>query len=575
MQKVIVMAAALAALAAPYRLWKRLSLPSRLAALAAIVIALALTLVVARTSSIVAEEMANRAQQSLDVNFKLGLELLKQKGPAHLDGDKLMFGDWAANGNFEVVDKVKAIAGGTATIFMGETRVTTNVQKPDGTRAVGTKLAAGPAHDSIFVAHKTFRGEVDILGRRFFTVYDPILDPNGQVIGIWYVGVPEREFFALVDTLQDRAALSGFCVAVLASLLMFWALKRALRPLNRLELAMARLTQGDLAVEIPDYQAGGEIGRMSDAVRVFKERLAEIERLRASQADQEERASALRREAVQSLVDQFEASLVMGLDACADAASEMRRSAQSLSGTAAHSTTETMAVAASTEEAAANVETVASAAEELSSSIHEISRQIGQAASVAGDGVEQVKLTDQTVHGLMEAAQRIGEIVGLIKDIASQTNLLALNATIEAARAGEAGKGFAVVASEVKHLANQTAQATEDITSQVDGMQNATREAVDAITGIGATIAEIDQIATLIAAAIKQQGAATNEIARSTQEAARGTTEVNRTVTDLKLGVEGTGKSAAEMAEAAVRLDGEIARLGEEATRFLADMRAG
>src|SRR5690606_14889742 len=166
---------------------------------------------------------------------------------------------------------------------------------------------------------------------------------------------------------------------------------------------------------------------------------------------------------------------------------------------------------------------VASASEELTGSIEEIGRQVTQAAQIAIRATEDAQASNAQVQSLAEAARRVGEVVNLIQDIAAQTNLLALNATIEAARAGEAGKGFAVVASEVKTLANQTARATEEIGQHIGGIQSATGEAVGAIQGITATIAEINEIAGSIASAVEQQGAATREISRNVQEAARGT----------------------------------------------------
>ena len=176
--------------------------------------------------------------------------------------------------------------------------------------------------------------------------------------------------------------------------------------------------------------------------------------------------------------------------------------------------------------AVARTGSVASAAEELSSSVVEISRQVQQSARMAGDAVSQARDTSFRVNELSKAASRIGDVVDLINTIAGQTNLLALNATIEAARAGEAGRGFAVVASEVKALAEQTAKATGEISQQIGGIQSATQDSVTAITEISDSIEKLSEISSAIAAAVEEQGAATQEIARNVQQAAQGTTKV-------------------------------------------------
>src|SRR5207253_413413 len=184
---------------------------------------------------------------------------------------------------------------------------------------------------------------------------------------------------------------------------------------------------------------------------------------------------------------------------------------------------QTAAAANASTQASTNVGTVAAATEELTASISNISQQVARSAEIAGKAAEEARRTNIVVEGLATGTQKIGEVVTLIQNIASQTNLLALNATIEAARAGEHGRGFAVVASEVKALANQTAKATEEISAQVQDIQNATSEAVNAIQAIGGTIAEIDEISNEISASVNQQGAATREIAGNVQQAANGT----------------------------------------------------
>src|SRR5205085_4852070 len=197
------------------------------------------------------------------------------------------------------------------------------------------------------------------------------------------------------------------------------------------------------------------------------------------------------------------------------------------------------------------------------SSISEISRQVQQSTQVAGRAVGDAERTNAQVKSLADAANKIGEVVSLINDIASQTNLLALNATIEAARAGEHGKGFAVVASEVKSLANQTAKATEEIGAQITQIQDATKEAVAAIQGIGTTIAEVNSIAGSIAAAVEQQGAATQEIARNVQQAAQGTQEVSSNIVNVKQAATETGAASSQVLGAA----GELARHSNELSK--------
>jgi methyl-accepting chemotaxis protein len=311
------------------------------------------------------------------------------------------------------------------------------------------------------------------------------------------------------------------------------------------------------------------------AVKTAEAQTAMAAEARANQerGEVEQRAKDEREAAKQRLASNFERSIGGIVQAVAIAAGEVQQLSSSMSSNSADTARQTAAAAAASNRASGNVETVAAATEELTASVTSITQQVARSAEIATRAADEARRTNQVVEGLASGTQKIGEVVTLIQNIASQTNLLALNATIEAARAGEHGRGFAVVASEVKALANQTAKATEEISAQIQNIQSATGDAVNAIQTIGATIAEIDQISGQISTAVDQQGLATREIAGSLQQAAAGTRDVNDNITSVSKASDETGAAASKMHQAAAGLSSQSERLKAEVDGFLGSLR--
>jgi methyl-accepting chemotaxis protein len=344
--------------------------------------------------------------------------------------------------------------------------------------------------------------------------------------------------------------------------------------LSAMVRAMTGLAGGDATIAIPGLGRRDEVGEMAGAVQVFKTNMVESERLRAEQSETEARQVQQRKADMHRLADAFEGAVGEIVETVSAAATELEAAARTLTTTAERSQELAGAVAAASEEASTNVQSVASASEEMSSSVNEISRQVQESSRVANDAVEQAQKTNDRVGELSKAAARIGDVVELINTIAGQTNLLALNATIEAARAGEAGRGFAVVASEVKALAEQTAKATGEISQQISGIQAATHESVGAIKEIGDTIGRMSEISSTIAAAVEQQGAATQEISRNIQHASEGTSQVSSNIADVQRGAGETGSASAQVLSSAQSLSSESNRLKLEVGKFLNTVRA-
>jgi len=367
----------------------------------------------------------------------------------------------------------------------------------------------------------------------------------------------------------------GLFGAVIGALTAVLIGRSIVRPITAMTSAMKRLAGGDLAIEIPARDNRDEIGAMAQAVQVFKDNAHEVQALTKRQEAAEVKAAAERTQAMHRMADSFEASVLGVVNTVSTAATQLRGTAQSMSSSATQTGDLASTVASAAEQASSNVETVAAAAEELSASIGEISRQVNQAADISRTAASATARTNEMVLALAQAADKIGTVVSLINDIASQTNLLALNATIEAARAGDAGKGFAVVAGEVKHLANQTTKATEEIGSQIAAVQEETRKTVEAIRDIGTVIDKVREISSSIASAVEEQGAATREISRNVQAAAQGTHSVSSNINGVITAANKTSHESTGVLGAAESLTSNSDKLRLEMDDFLSKVRAG
>ncbi len=516
-----------------------------------------LTLAVLITSSIslviMYRELAREAVQMQESRMKTFWELAAQKGKEFklLDG-KLLIGDYLANDNFELPDKVKEICGGTATIFMNDTRVSTNVMKPDGTRAVGTKLQ-GPALDAVKQGKK-YRGETKILGIPYFTAYDPIKNSQGETIGVLYVGVKKADYFTSFYRLIWIVGSVAIVCVVVAGILSAWSVSRNLRSLVEIGNLMEKVAKGDLTVRLKATDGDNEIDRVGVSVNTM-------------------------------------------LDNMANALRGVHNAASSITTASKQLDNASTKIASGAETAAGQTITIATASEEMSATSGDIAQncmmaaegaQSASEAAVTGSGVvsstiagmeqiaDRVRISANTVTKLGERSEQIGAIAGTIEDIADQTNLLALNAAIEAARAGEMGRGFAVVADEVRALAERTTKATREISDMLKAIQTETRAAVQQMEQ---GVKDVEQgtedalhsgkALEEILSRINDVTMQINQIATAAEEQTATTSEITANIHQMTEITHETARGANETATAAGNLSG----LAEELERLIARFR--
>ena len=381
------------------------------------------------------------------------------------------------------------------------------------------------------------------------------------------------EALAAVNDLAWDILISGFVVIVVVAVVGIFVARSISTPLNRLSKNLSEIADGDLGVEVESARRKDEIGDIGRAVVSFQANLIRAKELDEQQGrEQKEREDRVRR--VEELNENFDVGVRDILTSVSDAGGNLESTAKSMATISEQTNTEAQTVSSASEQSLMNLQAVAGAAEELSATVGEIDREVRRSADTSRQAAEKASAAEVSVNGLMEAAQRIGEVVSLINDIADQTNLLALNATIEAARAGEAGKGFAVVASEVKGLANQTGQATGEISVQIQSVQAETEKAVAAIKEISEVIADVNQATTAIASAVEEQAVTATDISSNIQQVTSGSSEVAQAITRVSMIAGDAGQEAENVLSSAQQLTTQSDQLKAMVVQYLENIRA-
>jgi methyl-accepting chemotaxis protein len=588
------------------------SLSGRIALMIVAGLAVLAVLLTLTTSWLMTNDAMARAAERQESNMRVAWNVLGQYGTDFdvVDG-KMTIGQTALNDFFNPVDKIKTLVGGTATVFMGDTRISTNVKKPDGSRAIGTALARGPVYDAVLTNGETYRGRADILGKPFFVAYDPIKNVRGDVIGILYVGIPEAEFMKSVTDTRNALMIIGAVVTLLATLICLLATRRLLNPLEGLGAFMHRLAGGATDVETPWADRSDDIGQMAQAVERFRVAALDRERMAAEAQDtraatEAERAAVSADKAREAADDQTlievlaeglaalahgnltwrisapvapkaerlkqdfnaaAATLSEALGAVAGAVDEMQNGAGEI-------TTAADDLSRRTEQQAAALEETAAALDEITATVRSTAESAGKVAGVSNTAMDAARAGGEVAHdantamtAIAASSQQISQILGVIDEIAFQTNLLALNAGVEAARAGDSGRGFAVVAQEVRALAQRSAEAAREIKALMleSGRQvEAGVKLVDQTgSALSAIAAEVDQVRVLAA-----------EIAASAREQASGLQEVNTAINQMDR-VTQQNAAMVEQSTAASHMLAEQSRdLADLVARFELDRRA-
>ena len=570
-----------------------LSVKTTLLTIGALLVLAGATYVV--TTRIVEQNAIDEAKAQQEANMRVAWNVLRQYGDEfRLDGETIYVGDRAINDWYEPVDTVKNLVGGTATVFAGDTRVSTNVMKDDGTRAVGTQLAPSPTYDAVLVRGEPYRGEADILGKPFFTAYDPIKNEAGDVIGVLYVGLSKDALIAQLGDLKRQMAIVVLVVTLIIAALVFVFGNRMFRPVARLGQTMTDIAAGNTGVTVPARGRGDEVGRMAAALEDFRraavaKRAAEAEQAQAAAQQKQvlidleaalgkleagDLSATIRTEfppAFASLKTSYNAAVAsLGelVSAVKQRADAIRTGSQEISAASEDLARRTEANAARIEETSATATQVdqrlragAQAASETAQRAERTNRAVDEGRGIADNAV-------QAMGRVSESAEGIDEVIEGLDKIAFQTRVLAMNAAVEAGRAGEAGRGFAVVADLVSALAmraeEESKRAREQLTLTRTDIGMAV-EAVQRVDGSLATIVDgVGEVNGLLA-----------KLAEDNRMQAGAVSEITATIGSMETSTQQNAAMVEQTSAAANSLLGDVNALADIAARFVVEESDG
>jgi methyl-accepting chemotaxis protein len=474
-----------------------------------------------------------------------------------------------------MIDEIGSVTGETATVFEWEDenrdfwRRTTNIIKDDGSRAVGTQLGQNGRVYPYMMRGETYLGEATILGKDYYTIYEPIRNPKGDTIGILYAGVLKSNVRAAASNI-----VTGILVATVLSLLVcagiaLFLVRGSIRPMLQLTEQMIQVSKGNTKNAVPYTDRSDELGDMARALDVFRENAEENAGLVAQQAERQAKSEEEKRDFIKGIATQFREKVGGIIQSLGEVSSQSEGAIRHIVGSAGELRDMSQKADRSANDAASSVNEASAVTSDLSASIQEIGRRSSDSARDAQSAAQQTESVNEKVAGLQQAADRVGEVVKLINDIAEQTNLLALNATIEAARAGEAGKGFAVVANEVKGLATQTGKATGEIAEQIASIQSAIQDAGGAIGSVVDSIRRISSGASEIADMVDAQVSATEGISSNIEQAQSRTMDVSNIMGAVRSKVDDNESGAKAVEESSRRLNDTVRNLKQEVDGFL------
>lgn len=478
--------------------------------------------------NIIKEEAATAALEKVKSDLAMGEALIDTwyPGPWRMEGDKLFKGKTLINDNIEVVDEIGRLTDDTVTIFLGNTRITTNVKNPDGTRAVGTTVSE-TVEKVVIQQGEVYYGEANVVGTLYQTGYKPIKDQQGNIIGIWYVGASKAFEEAMIKTSMNYILMASIALAALGILaLIFFTNRMVIKPINSLVDCAERIAQGDLKVKVTD-KMGGEFGRLAAA---FNGMAASLQQVMQRMADYAHELSANSQE-LSAVAEEVSATM----ESVAATSAELTASAQ-------QETQDASTAAAAATSVCEKAESAEQRGQQALAKIHTMQNTVLQGANA--------------VQSLQDKSGQIEQIVVTIGGIADQTNLLALNAAIEAARAGEHGRGFAVVAEEVRKLAEESATATREITNIIQVIRQETDGAAEMMT------AGVDEILDGVKL-IESVGSDVNEIKEQSDTSTQLASQISRISEQNTLNIKGLSESTEQTSTAMQQVASSAQRLGQ------------